>query len=180
MSLRQNLWVPSPQLSSPILQPWLVFSFVYTGLWVQDSIMSFLQTWFRTTGNISFSCHSPWYHCARICGLWRCVSSQLPSPSLTVNTRDFIGLTGLYTRVHWKCRMSTQLSDGCVVCVVCVRDWALHGCYTKICTEAKKSLLWSKCGFAPDQISPQVVLICDLSTENSTQIYYRRSWDGLL
>ena len=25
MSSRQNLWVPSPQLSSPILQPWLIF-----------------------------------------------------------------------------------------------------------------------------------------------------------
>jgi len=91
MSLRQNLWVPSPQLSSPILQPWLVFSFVYTGLWVQDSIMSFLQTWFRTTGNISFSCHSPWYLLRK--DLWPMAMCFLSTPFSLIDCE--------HQRLHW-------------------------------------------------------------------------------
>lgn len=54
------------------------------------------------------------------------------------------------------------------------------GATGKYVSRRKKVCFGAKCGFAPDQISLQIVLICDLSTENSTQIYYRRSWDGLL
>jgi hypothetical protein len=178
MSSWQNLWVPSPQLSSPILQPWLWF--FLSCILVCESRIPSCPSFKRDSGQQGISRFPATAHgisCTRICGLWRCVSSQLPSPLLTMSTRDFICLAGLYRRVHWKWRMSRQSSAGCVACVVCVRDWALHGCYMKICTKAEKSLLWSKCGFAPDQISSQVVLFCDLPTDISTQYMYQGSWD---